>query len=135
GREGEGGGGGGGKGGGGGGGGRDRGARGRKGGGALRPLRREEPVPFLLRADARKDAARQPPLRVQVLQGAAGRGDHPRLRHGSLRHPLQRQQGGRPDPGVARGDRRFRRAGFRRNGLGRARAQQAFDAVDGPVVH
>ena len=68
-------------------------------------------------------------------QGPAGRGDHARLRHGPLRDPRQRQQGGRSHPGVARGDRRFRRAGLCRHGLGRAGAQQALDAVDGRGGH
>ena len=71
----------------------------------------------------------------KIAQGAAGRGDHPRLRHGALRDPWRRQQGGRSDPGAARRDRRFRRAGLCRNGLGRARAQQALDAIDGRGGH
>ncbi len=97
--------------------------------------RRQQPVPPLLRQHARQDDPRQPALRVQEPQGAAGRGDHARLRHGELRVRRQRQQGGRPDPGDARGDRRFRRTGLCRHGLGRPGARQALDAADGRGGH
>ena len=48
-----------------------------------------------------------------------------------LRDPRQRQQGGRPAPRVARGDRRLRRDRLRRHGLGRSGARPALDGADG----
>ena len=98
---------------------------------ALRLRRRQKPLSPLLRQHARQDDARQPALRVQETQGAAGRGNHARLRHEQLRDLRHGQQRGRPDPRDARGDRRFRRAGLCRHGLGRPGARQALDAADG----
>ena len=95
----------------------------------------EQPLQVLLEPDVGQDEARQAALRVQEPQGAAGRGDHARLRRGSLHDPRQRQQRGRPDPGAARRDRRFRRTGLCRHGLGRSGARQTLDAADGRAGH
>ena len=65
------------------------------------------------------------------LQGTARRRNHARLCDAALRVCRQRQQGRRPDSGDARGNRRLRRTGLCRHGLGRSAACQALDAADG----
>ena len=72
-----------------------------------------------------------PPRGLQAVARFPGRPAVARLHPRRTCHLRRRQQRGRPDPGVPRGDRRFRHPALCRQGLGRQGTRQAVDGTDG----